>query len=310
VAAVAEPTRPPAAGEVIVSLERVEKRFGTLVALSELSLDVRRGEFLTLLGPSGCGKTTTLRLINGFELPTGGTVRINGQPVNDVPPFKRDVNTVFQSYALFPHLTVYDNVAYGLVVKRLPRREIQRRVHDILARVGLSDKAARRPRELSGGQMQRVALARALVNEPAVLLLDEPLGALDAKLRRSMQFELRRMHHDLGLSIVCVTHDQEEALAMSDRIAVMNAGALAQLGTPREVFEHPKNVFVADFIGGCNFLPGEVTSAGALVLRDGACLQADRGGRARPVTIAVRPQKLRLGPPDGSGLPAVVRDVA
>jgi spermidine/putrescine transport system ATP-binding protein len=299
-------------GNVIVSLQSVAKCFGAVVALRELSLDIRRGEFLTLLGPSGCGKTTTLRLINGFELPSGGSVAINGRRMNDVPPFRRDVNTVFQSYALFPHLTVYENVAYGLVVKRLSKRQIEPRVRDMLARVGLTDKAGRRPRELSGGQMQRVALARALINEPAVLLLDEPLGALDAKLRRSMQLELRRMHQDLGLTIVCVTHDQEEALVMSDRIAVMNSGEIIQLGTPREIFERPNSRFVAEFIGGSNLLHASVNGDGQLVLNDGTLLQASIGGLPRPVTVAIRPQKLRLSasPGDGPGFSATVRDVA
>ncbi|MER8401418.1 ABC transporter ATP-binding protein [Mesorhizobium sp. M1348] len=297
-------------GDAIVSFDRVEKRFGGFVAIRELSLDVRRGEFLTLLGPSGCGKTTTLRLINGFELPTRGAVAINGQAVSDLPPFKRCVNTVFQSYALFPHLTVEENVAYGLVIKRMPKREVKSRVRDMLERVRLSDKAKRRPRDLSGGQMQRVALARALVNEPAVLLLDEPLGALDAKLRRSMQFELRRMHQDLELTIVCVTHDQEEALTMSDRIAIMNCGDLVQLGTPREVFERPNSQFVADFIGGCNFLPGSVDGAGVLKLMDGTAVKDGASGPPRMVTIAIRPQRISIISPEVASLTAIVRDVA
>ncbi|WP_018240399.1 ABC transporter ATP-binding protein [Ensifer sp. BR816] len=297
-------------GDAIVSFDRVEKRFGEFVAIEDLSLDVRRGEFLTLLGPSGCGKTTTLRLINGFELPTRGTVAIDGQAVSDLPPFKRCVNTVFQSYALFPHLTVEENVAYGLVIKRLPRRDVESRVRDMLERVRLSDKAKRRPRDLSGGQMQRVALARALVNEPAVLLLDEPLGALDAKLRRSMQFELRRMHQDLKLTIVCVTHDQEEALTMSDRIAIMNSGELIQLGTPREVFERPTCRFVADFIGGCNFLAGSVDGAGVVKLTDGIAIKDGDSGPPRKVTIAVRPQNISLVSPEATPFTAIVRDVA
>jgi len=297
-------------GDAIVSFDRVEKRFGEFVAIRNLSLDVRRGEFLTLLGPSGCGKTTTLRLINGFELPTRGTIAIDGEAVSDLPPFKRCVNTVFQSYALFPHLTVEENVAYGLVIKRMPRRDVESRVRDMLERVRLSDKAKSRPRDLSGGQMQRVALARALVNEPAVLLLDEPLGALDAKLRRSMQFELRRMHQDLKLTIVCVTHDQEEALTMSDRIAIMNSGDLIQLGTPREVFERPNSRFVADFIGGCNFLPGSVDGAGVVKLADGTPVKERESGPPRKVTIALRPQKISLVSPQAATLTAVVRDVA
>jgi spermidine/putrescine transport system ATP-binding protein len=297
--------------DIIVSLRGVEKRFGGFIALHDLNLDVRRGEFLTLLGPSGCGKTTTLRLINGFELPSRGTVQIGGADVSAVPPFRRNVNTVFQSYALFPHLTVRDNIAYGLTVKRLPRSEIRCRVAEMLELVGLEDKAGSFPRELSGGQMQRVALARALINEPAVLLLDEPLGALDAKLRRSMQIELRRMQRDLQVTAVCVTHDQEEALTMSDRIAVMNAGELIQVGTPQEIFENPRSDFVADFVGGCNFLPA-IASGSNLLLGDGIRVPGQANQPAGPVTLAIRPHNLRLAPAgEGSaGIPAQVRDVA
>jgi spermidine/putrescine transport system ATP-binding protein len=220
---------------------------------------------------------------------------------------------VFQSYALFPHLTIAGNVGYGLRVKRLPRDVIRDRVGAMLERVGLADKAARYPRELSGGQMQRVALARALINEPSVLLLDEPLGALDAKLRRDMQMELRRMHRDLGITFVCVTHDQEEALVMSDRLGIMDGGELVQLGTPQEVFEKPRTSFVADFIGGCNFIPGRVGADGALHLDAGLRWEAGDHGAARPVTLALRHRKLRLGAGSGVdmlGLDTVVRDVA
>lgn len=298
-------------GEVIVSLRNVEKRFGDFVALKELDLDVRRGEFLTLLGPSGCGKTTTLRLINGFELPSSGSVRIDDIDVSAVPPFRRNVNTVFQSYALFPHLTVRDNVAYGLTVKRLPRNDIRKRVSTMLERVGLANKAEHYPRQLSGGQMQRVALARALINEPAVLLLDEPLGALDAKLRRSMQIELRRMQRDLKVTAVCVTHDQEEALTMSDRIAVMNAGELVQVGTPSEIFNKPRNDFVADFVGGCNFLHA-MSEGGELILDDGVRIAGPPGRPSGPITLAVRPHSIRLATSEREpgGIPAEVRDVA
>jgi spermidine/putrescine transport system ATP-binding protein len=290
--------------ETLVRLDRVSKSYGNTLALRDLSLDIRCGEFLTLLGPSGCGKTTTLRLISGFEVPDSGSVAINGRDVTNVPPFRRDVNTVFQNYALFPHLTVFENVAYALRVKRLAAAEVRDKVAAMLDRVGLSDKAGQYPRELSGGQMQRVALGRALINEPTVLLLDEPLSALDAKLRRAMQLELRRMHAELGLTFVCVTHDQEEALVMSDRIAVLDAGQIAQIGTPQEIFERPSNRFVADFIGGCNFIPASADLSGALVLRNGMRHALARGAE---MLLAVRPQNLKLGEPEeGAAFDATV----
>lgn len=295
-----------------VRLDRVSKNFADTAAVDELSLDIRRGEFLTLLGPSGCGKTTTLRLIAGFDVPDSGEVKIAGNRVNETPPYRRNVNTVFQSYALFPHLSVWKNIAYGLTLKRLARKEIQRRVDEVLQRVGLTEKAQHFPRQLSGGQMQRVALARALVNEPEVLLLDEPLGALDAKLRRAMHVELRRMHRDLGMTFMCVTHDQEEALVMSDRIAVMNGGKIAQIGSPQEIYQRPGTQFVADFIGGCNFIPAEIGDGGALLLPDGSVWPMQVRGASRAVTIAVRPPRFTLEPgADGTayGLTASVLDV-
>lgn len=293
--------------ETLVRLDRVSKSYGNTVALSDLSLEIRRGEFLTLLGPSGCGKTTTLRLISGFEVPDSGSVSINGRDVTNVPPFRRDVNTVFQNYALFPHLTVFENVAYALRVKRTAAAEVRDKVTAMLGRVGLRDKAGQYPRELSGGQMQRVALGRALINEPTVLLLDEPLSALDAKLRRAMQLELRRMHAELGLTFICVTHDQEEALVMSDRIAVLDAGKIAQIGTPQEIFERPSNRFVADFIGGCNFIPALAGSNGAFLLPN--CGEtASRRGAEKPVLLAIRPQHLKLGgPAEGAAFDATAR---
>ncbi|MFO1061067.1 MAG: ABC transporter ATP-binding protein [Dongiaceae bacterium] len=304
----------------VVRLEAVRKRFGAVTAVAEVSLEIQRGEFLTLLGPSGCGKTTTLRLISGLEVPDDGLVWLEDRVVNDVPPFRRDVNTVFQSYALFPHLSVFDNVAYGLTLKRLPRPELRARVSAMLERVGLSDKARRLPRELSGGQMQRVALARALVNEPRVLLLDEPLGALDARLRQAMQLELRRLHLDLGLTFVCVTHDQEEALVMSNRIAVMQDGRIAQLGTPREIFERPASRFVADFIGGCNFLPARHEGGGRLLLPGGVAWRVDParipalvpGSGGGALVAAIRPQRVELRPPGDAGplsAAATLRDI-
>lgn len=279
--------------EALVRLDGVSKAYGGTAAVRDLSLEIRRGEFLTLLGPSGCGKTTTLRLISGFEVPDQGAVWINGRDVTNIPPFHRDVNTVFQSYALFPHLTVFENVAYALRVKRLGSAPVKDRVTAMLARVGLSDKAGQYPRQLSGGQMQRVALGRALINEPSVLLLDEPLSALDAKLRRAMQLELRRMHAQLGLTFVCVTHDQEEALAMSDRIAVLEDGRIAQLGTPQEIFERPTSRFVADFIGGCNFIPARRGENGIFVVANSPAPDS-RHGPEHPFLLAIRPQALKF----------------
>ncbi|MEW6399974.1 MAG: ABC transporter ATP-binding protein [Bacillota bacterium] len=273
--------------DAVVELVGVTKRFGNVTAVNNVSLEVRRGEFLTLLGPSGCGKTTTLRLIAGFEQPTEGQILLNGRPMRGVPPFQRDVNTVFQSYALFPHMNVYDNVAFGLRMKKLPRQEIDERVRRALALVGLEGFERRRPRQLSGGQQQRVALARALVNNPQVLLLDEPLGALDLKLRKQMQVELKHLQKRLGTTFVYVTHDQEEALTMSDRIAVMQSGVVEQLGNAVEVYQRPQTRFVANFIGETNLLTG--------------CVLAVEGERA---TVAL--DSLRLAVPATPGLAAGV----
>ena len=298
--------------EPVVRLNRVSKRFRELEAVKELTLEVEEGEFLTLLGPSGCGKTTTLRLISGFEVPDDGEVVIEGQVVDALPPFRRNVNTVFQNYALFPHLNVFDNVAYSLSIKRRPKSEIRSRVTDMLERVGLSDKVRNMPSELSGGQMQRVALARALINEPRLLLLDEPLGALDAKLRRAMQLELKHMQAHLGISFIYVTHDQEEALVMSDRVAVMESGRLQQLGTPAEIFERPANPFVAEFLGTANFLEGTVVEVGSgrchIKLDDGTTIEAKgvaEFATGEKVVATVRPQKIQLAL-DGEDRPAEV----
>ena len=299
----------PGAGDVgsramepVVQLNRVSKRYRELEAVKELTLEVEEGEFLTLLGPSGCGKTTTLRLISGFEVADEGEVVIEGQVVNALPPFRRNVNTVFQNYALFPHMNVLDNVGYSLSIKRRPRNEIRSRVTGMLERVGLADKARNMPSELSGGQMQRVALARALINEPRLLLLDEPLGALDAKLRRAMQLELKHMQAHLGISFIYVTHDQEEALVMSDRVAVMDSGTLQQLGTPAEIFERPANPFVAEFLGTANFLEGAVKEAGpgrcCIELIDGTTIEAAEPPplvTGEKVVATVRPQKIQVG---------------
>ena len=251
-----------------ISLRGITKTFGDVVAVDDISLEIPEGEFLTLLGPSGCGKTTTMRMIAGFEDPTAGAIYLRGEDVVGVPPNKREVNMCFQHYALFPHMDVDENIAYGLKLKKVPRDERARRVQEMLELVGLAGYGARRPGQLSGGQQQRIALARALVNRPAALLLDEPLGALDVKLRLQMRLELKRIQHELGTTFVFVTHDQEEALSMSDRIAVMNHGVIEQLGAPRDVYEHPESPFVADFVGVLNALElriDEVTGDDAIM---------------------------------------------
>ena len=249
-----------AAIELVGVAKRFTSRHGAVTAVDTIDLTIGEGEFFSLLGPSGCGKTTTLRMIGGFEEPTGGKILLHGEDVVGVPPNRRDVNVVFQSYALFPHMSVYDNVAFGLERKRIDKRSIRQRVDEMLELVQLDAKANRRPRELSGGQQQRVALARALVNRPRALLLDEPLAALDLKLRQAMQIELKRIQREVGITFVFVTHDQGEALTMSDRLVVMNAGRIEQLGAPREVYERPRTRFVAGFIGTSNIISGKVES--------------------------------------------------
>jgi putative spermidine/putrescine transport system ATP-binding protein len=253
--------RPATAGaELAVALEDVVKRFGDVAAVDGVSLDILAGEFFSLLGPSGSGKTTCLRMIAGFEQPTSGTIRLDGRDVSTLPPFARDVNTVFQDYALFPHMTVAENVAYGLMVRKVPKGERTGRIDEALAMVRLEHLGDRKPGQLSGGQRQRVALARSLVLRPKVLLLDEPLGALDLKLRQAMQIELKEIQQDVGLTFIYVTHDQEEALTMSDRLAVFNAGRIEQVGSPAEVYERPATAFVAGFIGVSNVLEGEAAA--------------------------------------------------
>ena len=242
----------------IVSLIDVEKSFGKNRVVKKMNIEIKEGEFLTLLGPSGCGKTTTLRMIAGFEEASSGIIKVQGESIEDKEPYERDVNTVFQNYALFPHMTVFDNIAYGLKIRKKPKNEITKKVNEMLDLVQLKGFEYRKPDALSGGQKQRVAIARALINNPKVLLLDEPLGALDLKLRKQMQVELKRLQKKLGITFVYVTHDQEEALTMSDRIAVMNEGAIEQLATPREIYDRPVTKFVAGFIGESNIFDGKV----------------------------------------------------
>ncbi len=272
---------------VAIALTGVSKRFGRVKAVDNITLAIGEGEFFSLLGPSGCGKTTTLRMIAGFVVPDEGRIVLQGEDVTSVSPNRRPVNMVFQHYALFPHMSIYDNIAFGLKVKHVPRQEHRERVQDILRVVSLEGLERRRTRQLSGGQQQRVALARALVNRPAALLLDEPLGALDVKLRKQMQLELKRIQSELGTTFVYVTHDQEEALAMSNRIAVMNDGRVEQVGSPREIYESPQTAFVADFVGSLNVL------------------ELDSG------RLAVRPERVRIAPIDGSphNLEGVIAEV-
>jgi putative spermidine/putrescine transport system ATP-binding protein/spermidine/putrescine transport system ATP-binding protein len=296
-----------------VQLVAVRKRFGAVTAVDDVSLDIGRGSIFSLLGPSGCGKTTTLRLIAGFEQPDAGDVFIRGARVTSVPPYRRDFSMVFQSYALFPHLTVAENVAFGLRMRRVPRIDRARSVAEALDLVKLGTLADRYPRQVSGGQQQRVALARAIVVKPAVLLLDEPLGALDKMLREEMQVELRSLQQRLGITAVFVTHDQEEALTLSDRVAVMRNGVIEQIGGPREIYDRPRSAFVASFLGASNFVAGTVVAreASAIVVETPAGRVAVQGDRqvADKVRIAVRPERLRMERSGASGLPAQIRDI-
>jgi spermidine/putrescine transport system ATP-binding protein len=297
---------------VDVRLERVTKTFADVVAVDDLTLDIYAGEFFSLLGPSGCGKTTTLRMIGGFEEPTAGTIFLGGQDVTTRPPYKRDVNTVFQSYALFPHLDVFENVAFGLRRKGVGKRETQRRVGTILDLVDLPSHHRRKASQLSGGQQQRVALARALVNEPKLLLLDEPMSALDAKLRKQMQLELKRIQAALDITFLYVTHDQEEAMTMSNRIAVMRLGKIEDIGSPEQVYERPTTEFVASFLGASNLLSGQITERG----KDSISVRADIGSvitvstagledhpSGGQVKVGVRPEKIRIEVDEGSEPP-------
>ncbi len=296
--------------ETLLSLKNVSKAFDDKTVLNSLDLDILDGEFITLLGPSGCGKTTLLRLMAGFEQPDTGAVSLSGHDITHAAPEHRPLNTVFQNYALFPHMSVYDNVAYGLKMEKRPRDEIRQRVDEVLAMVQLQDFARRKPHQLSGGQQQRVAIARAVVKRPQLLLLDEPLSALDYKLRRTMQVELKRLQRELGITFVFVTHDQEEALSMSDRVVVLKDGAIQQLGTPREIYERPANLFTARFVGEPNLFPGYLTSVEATgITLDilGLSRTLQKPGftlrKGEQVNVLLRPEDIRvLAPEDEKGL--------
>lgn len=290
-----------------VELRQVTKKFGQVTAVNQIDLQIKDGEFFSLLGPSGCGKTTTLRMIGGFELPTHGEIIIGGEVQGYKPPFQRPVNTVFQSYALFPHMNIFQNVAFGLQMKKVSKDEIRHRVEEMLALVQLPGMGKRKPNQLSGGQQQRVALARALINHPKVLLLDEPLGALDLKLRKAMQLELKKIQQQVGITFVYVTHDQEEALTMSDRIAVMSMGRVLQIGSAQEIYEQPHSRFVADFIGETNYMGGQVKQLDGLFaevdLEEGGQVWVTAGHdiqEGENVHVAVRPEKInfKLDPKD------------
>src|ERR671913_772782 len=312
----ARPAVPEEDGLAAIELVGVEKEFVTgshdVKAVEHVDLRIAEGEFFSMLGPSGCGKTTTLRMIAGFEEPTSGKILLHGRDMVGVPPFRRDVNMVFQQYALFPHMDVFENVAFGLRRKKVDKNEIRRRVAEALALVELEGREKRKPRQLSGGQQQRVALARALVNRPRALLLDEPLGALDLKLRQAMQIELKRIQQDVGITFVYVTHDQEEALTMSDRLVVMDRGRIEQVAPPEDVYERPATTFVAGFIGVSNLMPATVTSGGRVRLQSGPEIAAATDGLATGEHCAavVRPEKLRVesvgeGAPASNGSPRV-----
>ena len=294
----------------MIHLENISKEYDGATVLSDINLYILKNEFLTLLGPSGCGKTTTLRLIGGFEYPTTGRVIYEGKDITDVPPYKRRVNTVFQKYALFPHLNVRDNIAFGLKIKKMSRGEIDRRVDKMLSLVNLAGYGKRSVDSLSGGQQQRIAIARALVNEPDVLLLDEPLGALDLKLRKEMQLELKSMQQQLGITFIYVTHDQEEALTMSDTIVVMNSGRILQIGPPKTIYDEPKNAFVARFIGESNIVSGIMHDDYDVEFAGKHFVCVDKGfEKMEPVDVVIRPEDIRVKEPDGTTIDGTVETV-
>jgi spermidine/putrescine transport system ATP-binding protein len=296
-----------------IRLDGVTKRFDDVVAVDRLSLEIEHGSFFALLGPSGCGKTTTLRMIGGFEQPTEGEIYLGDNEVSALPAYKRDVNTVFQSYALFPHLSIFENVAFGLRRRGMRGGTVTGQVNEILRLVGLEGMEKRKPRQLSGGQQQRVAVARALVNKPKVLLLDEPLGALDLKLRKQMQLELKGIQHDVAITFVHVTHDQEEAMTMADRIAVMNHGRIEQLGTPTELYETPRTAFVAGFLGVSNLIPGIVSGSDMVRLRSGPEVRVRPealAGRTGEVAVGIRPEKIELGQGQSNSLDGTIVEQA
>ncbi len=294
----------------VVSLKDINFKYSNEVILNHINLDIYDKEFITLLGPSGCGKTTTLRIIAGFETPQEGEVFFDGEKVNDLPPYKRNVNTVFQKYALFPHLNVFDNVAFGLKLKKLPKKEIEEKVKRMLAIVDLKGYEKRPVKALSGGQQQRVAIARALVCDPKLVLLDEPLGALDLKLRKDMQIELKQLQQKTQKTFVYVTHDQEEALTMSDRVVVMNNGVIAQIGTPEDVYNEPANAFVADFIGEANILNGTMLEDKKVRILGVELDCVDKGfEHNQPVDVVIRPEDVEVVPPEQAKLVGVVEDV-
>ncbi|TML58875.1 MAG: ABC transporter ATP-binding protein [Actinobacteria bacterium] len=300
-------------GVADVRLVDVTKRFEDVTAVDRLSLEIEHGSFFALLGPSGCGKTTTLRMIGGFEQPTEGQIYLGSTEVSGLPSYKRDVNTVFQSYALFPHLSVFENVAFGLRRQGVRGATLTGQVNEILRLVGLEGMEKRKPRQLSGGQQQRVAVARALVNKPKVLLLDEPLGALDLKLRKQMQLELKGIQHDIGITFVHVTHDQEEAMTMADQIAVMQRGRIEQLGTPSELYETPSTAFVAGFLGVSNLIPGTVSGPDSVRLRSGPEVRVRPdalAGRTGEVAVGIRPEKIELGQGQANSLDGTVVEEA
>ncbi|MGQ3213255.1 ABC transporter ATP-binding protein [Shinella sp.] len=292
----------------ILRIEGVGKTFGPVTAVDNVSLDIRENEFFALLGPSGCGKTTLLRMLAGFESLNAGRILLEGKDISPLPPEKRPLNLMFQSYALFPHMTVRQNLSYGLEMERLPKADIRRRVDDTMGMTDLTPFADRKPDQLSGGQKQRVALARALVKRPKVLLLDEPLGALDKKLRERMQLELKRMQNEAGITFIIVTHDQEEALVMADRMAILKDGRLLQVGAPEEVYERPADRFVANFIGVMNFIDGKVGADGVFAA-EGLQVKA-AGGKPGAATLAIRPENIVIGPPGGHPVAGTITDIA